>query len=169
MRLLGDYTRDVVERMEEGKDSLEKYLLSWECFCDHSFQKPDVFYAVFIMDLGDRPDELIKEYYELYPSDLIYIPEDLRPILFHRDISARGRSLLTSASEEGLIKKENIEHINEMTNLIWYGIFTNYRNNRMTYTRQEDIDMAMVYISQIVHHADVFDFKSGYITKYEKK
>ena len=76
---------------------------------------------------------------------------------------------MTSASEEGLIKKENIEHINEMTNLIWYGIFTNYRNNRMTYTRQEDIDMAMVYISQIVHHADVFDFKSGYIIKYEKK
>lgn len=158
MRLLGNYTRDVVTYMEKGNNALEKYLLSWECFCEHSFKNPDVFYAVFIMDLGDQPDELIKEYYDLYPADLIDIPESLRPILFHRDMSVRGRSLLQTAYEEGMLKEENINHINEMTNLLWHGVFTNYRNNRITYTYREAIDTTMMYISQIIKHANTFDF-----------
>src|SRR5690625_789707 len=158
MRLLGNYTRDVVTYMEKGNNALEKYLLAWECFCEHSFKNPDVFYAVFIMDLGDQPDELIKEYYELYPADLIDIPESLRPILFYRDMSVRGRSLLQTAYEEGMLKEENINHINDMTNLLWHGVFTNYRNNRITYTYREAIDTTMMYISQIIKHANTFDF-----------
>lgn len=158
MKLLGNYTRDVVTYMEKGENALEKYLLAWECFCEHSFKNPDVFYAVFIMDLGDHPDELVNDYYEIYPADLIHIPDSLRPILFNRDMSVRGRSLLQLAHEEGLIKEENIDHINEMTILLWHGMFTNIRNNRINYSYREAMSSTMMYIKQIVQHANEFDF-----------
>ena len=47
-----DYTNEVARYIERGKDPIEKYLLAWECFCQYSFKQPQIFHAVFIMDLG---------------------------------------------------------------------------------------------------------------------
>ena len=164
MKFLKSYTDEVATYMQKGKDPLEKYLLAWECFCNHSFQHPDIFHAVFIMDLGEYPEKLLADYYKIYPTDLINIPEELKPVLFERNMSKRGRTILEIALKEGYIKEENVDSINELTILVWNGMFTNILNNRMKYDFKEASAITMNYISQIVLHANIFDFQESKYT-----
>lgn len=166
MKFMKNYTDEVSLYIEKGKDPLEKYLLAWECFCNHSFKQPQIFHAVFIMDLGDQPEKLLEDYYKIYPSDLINIPEELKTILFERNVSKRGRSFLEIALKEGFIKEENVDSINELTILIWQGMFTNILNNRKSYEFQEAVKITMDYISEIVNNANLFNFQRS---KYENQ
>lgn len=158
MKLLKGYTEDVAICMDKGKTPLDKYILAWECFCKHSLQQPDIFHAVFIMDLGDQPDELIKRYYEVYPAELINIPEDLKPILIERNMTKRGKSILQSAANEGQINENQIDDLNEITILIWQGMLTNILNNRLDYQLEEAELLIMRYIKQFVDSAKTTNF-----------
>nr|WP_318616838.1 TetR/AcrR family transcriptional regulator [Sporosarcina sp. YIM B06819] len=153
MKLMKNYTEEVTMYMGKGDTPLEKYMLAWECFCKHSFQQPSIFHAVFIMDLGDQPENLIKRYYEIYPTDLIAIPEELKPILIERSMSKRGKSILELAANEGQIDANSVDDINEITILIWQGMLTNILNRRSDYKSEEAMHITMQYIEQIVDNA----------------
>lgn len=159
MKFLKPYTDEVTTYIQAGKDPIEKYLLSWECFCKHSFKQPQIYHAVFIVDLGEQPEKMLAEYYKIYPNDVINIDDGLKPILFERNMSKRGRSLLEIALKEGYIKEENIDSINEMAVLIWQGMFTNILNNRKSYDIEEATRITIDYITQIVRNESVFDFQ----------
>lgn len=150
MKFLKTYTDDVGSAIEKGRNPLEKYILSWECFCKHSFQQPQIFHAVFIMDLGNHPEKLLADYYEIYPSDLINFPEELKVILFERSVSKRGRSILEIAANEGFIDNVDIDKVNEMTILIWQGMLTNLLNNRTTHEVEKASEITMDYITEII-------------------
>ena len=150
MKFLKSYTDDVGSAIEKGRNPLEKYILSWECFCKHSFQQPQIFHAVFIMDLGNHPEKLLADYYEIYPSDLINFPEELKVILFERSVSKRGRSILEIAANEGFIDNADIDKVNEMTILIWQGMLTNLLNNRTTHEVEKASEITMAYITEII-------------------
>ncbi|MDQ0205750.1 TetR/AcrR family transcriptional regulator [Alkalicoccobacillus murimartini] len=156
MRFLKPYTNDVAEYLSRGNTSLEKYLLGWECLCKHSFKQPQLFHAVFIMDLGNKPDALFEEYYQVYSSDINDFPEDLKPVLFQRSMTKRGLSLLEKANQEGLIEEKQVETITELTTLIWQGMLTNLLNNRYQFTPEEATEHTMRYIRQIVMNSNVF-------------
>ncbi|MGG3572423.1 TetR/AcrR family transcriptional regulator [Bacillus gobiensis] len=160
MKFLKTYTDDVAKYMEKGKNPIEKYVLAWECFCTHSFKQPKIFQAVFIMDLGDHPENMLANYYKIFPNDLINIPDELKPILFKRNVSKRGRSVLEIAMKEGYIKEESIDAVNEMTILIWQGMFTNILNHRSNYEPEEAVRITMKYISDIVRNVDALVFKN---------
>ncbi|MCG3089572.1 TetR/AcrR family transcriptional regulator [Sporosarcina cyprini] len=151
MKLLKGYVEDVALYINRGKTPLEKYLLAWECFCKHSFLQPDIFHAVFIMDLGDQPEKMLEDYYEMYPADLINIPEELQPILFERSMTKRGKSLLSLAAKEGQLEENRVDDINEMTILVWQGMLTNILNNRLDYSLEDAERKTMEYIRHIVN------------------
>lgn len=161
MKFLKTYTEEVALYMEKGKTPIEKYLLAWECFCKHSFKSPQIFHAIFIMDLGEHPEALLEEYYKLYPNDLINIPDELKPILFERNMDKRGLSLLQAAASEGQIKIENIDGINELTNLIWQGMLSNILNNRTHYNLEEAEKITMNYINEVVRNHQLFHFQKS--------
>lgn len=150
MRFLKPYTNDVVNYLEKGDTSIEKYILAWECLCKHSYNQPQLFHAIFLMDIGHKPDTLFEEYYTMYSSDIIDFPEDLKPVLFQRSMIKRGLSLLEMATDEGLIQEHQIETINELTTLVWQGMLTNLLNKRQELTPDEATETTMRYIRQIV-------------------
>ncbi|WHY01783.1 TetR/AcrR family transcriptional regulator [Neobacillus sp. DY30] len=161
MKFLKTYTEEVAIYMEKGNTPIEKYLLAWQCFCKHSFKAPQIFHAIFIMDLGEHPEDLLEEYYKLYPNDLINIPEELKPILFERNMDKRGLGLLQAAASEGQIKVENIDGINELTNLIWQGMLSNILNNRTHYNLEEAEKITMNYINEVVRNHQLFTFQKS--------
>ncbi|MED4585798.1 TetR/AcrR family transcriptional regulator [Brevibacillus choshinensis] len=59
MRFVKEYLQELPEYLERGQTYVEKYILSWECFCKHSFEKPQIYYALYIADLGKRTDEMV--------------------------------------------------------------------------------------------------------------
>lgn len=150
LKFLRPYIETVSTKMEETSDPVEKYLIAWDCFTEYSFEIPEIFQAVFLMDLGDHPENMLKHYYELYPADLVVIPEELLPGLMKRSITERGRFAINFIVQAGLLDQPKAEELNELTNLIWQGMFSNLLNKRNNYTAAEAQERTMKYIREIV-------------------
>ncbi|TDQ41568.1 TetR/AcrR family transcriptional regulator [Aureibacillus halotolerans] len=158
MMFLKEYTEDVAKTMEKVSKPIDKYLLAWECFCYHSFQKPKLFHAVFMMDLGDYPENMLEHYYAKFPRELVHFPEELIPTLMERNMSKRGRSALELALQAGEISDRNVDAINEVTILIWQGMFNNVLNHRTKYQPDIALKKTMRYITEIVRNEKVLLF-----------
>jgi AcrR family transcriptional regulator len=156
MRFLKKYADALPEYMGRGKDPLERYLLLWECFCKFSFKEPQIYHAIFTSNLGGQPEELINDYYGIYPTDLINLPEDLKPMFLESNLSKRGRIALEKCIEAGYIKDENAEEIVEILTLVWQGMHIMMLNNRRNHTAEEATEITMKYIRQIVMNGNQF-------------
>ncbi|GAB0166697.1 hypothetical protein LSPCS325_01340 [Lysinibacillus sp. CTST325] len=117
------------------------------------------FSCCFYYGLRGNARKITTHYYQIYPNDLINIPEDLASILFEHNMTKRGRSMLEIALKEGYLNEENVDSINELTILIWQGMFTNILNNRKSYDSEEATKIVMNYISEIVLNANLFSFQ----------
>jgi AcrR family transcriptional regulator len=160
MKFLKPYT-DAAVHVYQASDltAQERYIRVWEIFCQHSFQNPQIFHAIFIADLGSQPEELLKHYYSVYPADLIAIPEELQQMLGTHNITKRGHFSLELLVKEGHLQQEKIDAINELTLLIWQGMFTAFLNNRSNYTPDEATRHTVRYIREIVLNANQMHLK----------
>ncbi|MFC0270450.1 TetR family transcriptional regulator [Metabacillus herbersteinensis] len=149
MRFVKKYTDDLPHYISKAKNPLERYFLIWECFCDHSFASPQIYYAVFSSDLGVHPKKLSK-YYEFYPTDLLEVPEDLRNMMLETNLSRRTRIALEQCIKEGYIKESNADQIAEAHYLIWQGILTMFINHRSMNTVQEATEKTMKHIRHTI-------------------
>ena len=150
MRLMKEYTVEVTRRMNDKTYALDQYMTAWECFCEYSFQQPDIFHSVFIRDLGDNPDHLLEKYYEFYPADLVGVPEEIRMSLLEQNVVKRGNPILKRAVEQGSLDLEKTESLNEVTILIWQGMLMNFLNNRIDVTPEEAARRTMFYVKEII-------------------
>ncbi|MBD7906739.1 TetR family transcriptional regulator [Sporosarcina sp. Sa3CUA8] len=155
MRLMQEYTVEVTRRMNESSCAIEQYEIAWECFCEYSFKQPDIFYSVFIRDLGDNPDNLLEKYYEFYPSDIVDVPAEIRMSLLEQNVVNRGNPILKRAAEQGNLDPDKIESLNEVTILIWQGMLMNFLNNRIEATPEEAASRTMVYVSEIINRLKI--------------
>jgi AcrR family transcriptional regulator len=146
MRFINEYIQELSSYMTKGRNSIEKYLLSWEGFCRHSFHHPDIFHAIFIADLGGQPDELLKHYFKVFHNDLTGISEETKDLVLETNLTKRNNYILVKAVEEGYLENKDIQEINDMTVLIWQGMLTNILNNRVDYTPDEAVEKTMKYI-----------------------
>ncbi|WP_277586971.1 TetR/AcrR family transcriptional regulator [Psychrobacillus antarcticus] len=150
-KFLKPYQVKVGSEMNKVDDPVQKYIVAWQCFSEYSYNNPDIFNAVFLMDLGDHPENLLVHYYELYPADLLEVPESLQPIILDRNLSTRGRFALSGIVKSGLLTEEKAEELNELTNLVWQGMFSNLLNNRTLYSPKEAHERTMKYIKTIIN------------------
>ncbi|AIY05434.1 transcriptional regulator, TetR family [Planococcus sp. PAMC 21323] len=150
LKFLKPYIEEVTEEMKLKTDPIEKYLVAWEVFSKYSFNSPEVFHSAFLMDLGEHPESLLTHYYELYPVDLLDVSEELKPALMERSIDERGRFAISYMINAGLLTEGEAEELNEITNLIWQGMFTKVLNNRNRYTSEEAHERTMKYIREVI-------------------
>lgn len=158
MTFLKDYTDALSKSLVKEKNSLEKYLMTWECFCKYSFADPKIYHAIFSSNLGNQPEELLKNYYTIFPTDIINLPEEMLPMVLESNLAKRGRVILEKCVKEGLLRAENAEEINEMAVLVWQGMLTLLLNNRRHYSTDEAVEKTMIYIRQLVYNANQFEF-----------
>ncbi|MCO0597785.1 TetR/AcrR family transcriptional regulator [Peribacillus butanolivorans] len=149
MKYLQEYTEEIPFYMNNGKNYLEKYLLTWECFCKHSFKRPKIYHSIFIANLGNKPDILLKHYYSVYPKDLIGIPEEVRHLLFEQDLYKRNKPFLEFALSEGSITGGNIDEVTDLTILTWTAMMTMLLNNRRNYSPEKAEEITMKHIRSI--------------------
>lgn len=150
MRFTKDYIEDLPKYMNEGTNTIEKWLYSWVCFCKHSFEKPQIYSVIFINNLGSVPEDLLEHYYKTYQNDLVGLPEQIQSIILEHTFSKRSALYLQEAINEGLIEQRDVEFIAETTHLIWKGMMTTLLNNRRNYSTAEAIRKTMYYVYESV-------------------
>lgn len=121
IKYLKDYYLVLDDYIKEADNGEMKYLKIWEVFCLHSYDRPQIFKAIFFMTPNDDVKEIFDNYFEIYPSDFGMHTEDLLPMLNAHSIYGRNRESLKPLVSEKTIGEESIDDLNNMTILLYRG------------------------------------------------
>lgn len=150
MKYLKEYVLNLSKYLKDTKNPIDKYFRIWKCFCYHSFKKPKIYYTIFFDKFSTSLNDDIKEYYSIFPEELGEQTKDLLPMLLGQNIYDRNRSILRSGISEFLVKKEDLEDINEMHLLIYHGMLSRILNKQVNYTVDEAVDRTLFYMKQTI-------------------
>ncbi|WP_428911630.1 TetR/AcrR family transcriptional regulator [Niallia sp. Krafla_26] len=150
MRFTSDYVKELPDYLKLGNNTVERWLYSWECFCKHSFERPEMYSVIFMDNLGSSPQALFDNYYAIHQHDLTGLPEDLQSILMEYDFSKRSAIYIQAAVEEGFLKEEDVQMIADTTLMIWKGMMNTYMNKRRGYSKEEAIKRTLELVTNCV-------------------
>jgi len=149
MRHIKDYASALPEYLKNSNDALDKFLTIWKCFCDYSFKDPEIYYAIFFANLDKDLEDYIVQYYKLFPDELGIQPDNVSTMLLKHNIYERGMTIVNECVDEGFIRKEDAEVLNEMTTLVYEGILLRILKGKISY--DEAVKKTMKYIELIVN------------------
>lgn len=150
IRYLGDYTRALKDYVRKATNSLERYLMIWECFCKYSFERPKIYNLIFFSEHSSTLNNIISEYYNIFHEELEDSPQQIKSMLTGNDIYSRTLFQFGNSAEEGYFREEDIPEINEITILIYQSILTNLLRKNPPYSKEEALEKAMKYFDKIV-------------------
>ena len=130
MNFLESYNDELENSLISAKSAREKFFITWEVFCRHSFHNPDIFYAVFVSDLGIDPNELIKRYYQIYENKIVNYSQEAKFIILEHDLYKRNAILTKELLRELEIDEKKESYILQTAILIWQGLLVQIINNR---------------------------------------
>ncbi len=108
------YTQTLVSDFDEISDNYQLFFHTWEVFSYFAFSNPSVYNQIFFKNHEVELNEMISEYYRLFPQQFDKISEPVKKMLFAGTILDRNRAILMPLVEDGIIRSDNIELINEL-------------------------------------------------------
>lgn len=124
MGYIKDYALALPKYLEGAENSVDIFLKVWECFCYFSFKNPRIYQAIFFADLDNSIEDYVIDYYKLFPEDLGDQQKSISTMLLKSNIYDRGMTTVSLCVEEGLIKEEDAEALNEMATILYKGILS---------------------------------------------
>ncbi len=131
MKFIRSYAEDLPGYISDAKNAYERNLLIWECFLNHSFNNPKIYYAIFFAKLNNPFHDYIKEYYETYPEELLNSDEHINTMLLKSNLYDRNAVLLEECVAEDLIASEYFAELNEMIMLVFKGMLSKIINKEI--------------------------------------
>lgn len=112
---LEDYCKDLVLKVDEEEDVESTYYRTWEVFCRHTFRHPRVFERLFFEGDTSRLDELVKEYYSIYPRQLNNISGSVLKMVLSGDLATRNMSVLEPYAQKLGYSQDETSLLNDIT------------------------------------------------------
>lgn len=150
MKYLKDYALDLYDYTKDSKDSLENYFNIWKCFNYHSYRRPEAYNLIFFGEFTSIVNDSIKEYYSLFPEELVDESKKFLPMLLEENIHARDYAILKACASEGFLKEEELHEINEMNVLIYQGMLSRLLKKHNTISIEEAVEKTMKYIYRTI-------------------
>lgn len=150
MRFTKGYTDELPSYVDKGKNTVERWLYAWECFCKHSFANPHIYSVIFMEDLGDSAQTMLKAYYDIFAEDLLALPDELQPIIVEHSFAKRSTLYIQHAVEEDFIQEQDVETISDLTFMVWVGTMNTYINHRRNWSTEQAIDYTLTYVKEII-------------------
>ncbi|WDV46916.1 TetR/AcrR family transcriptional regulator [Clostridiaceae bacterium M8S5] len=149
IKFLKDYVKALPEYISKANNTYEKTLMIWECFCVHTFTKPEIFASIFVHGKDKNISCYIKDYYEIYPEILDHMPEDLRKMLTYNDLYDRTLVLLNQCCKDGYFNENDLESITELSYFIYTGMLLDILSDQYNYTLEIATKKTMNYLKKI--------------------
>lgn len=148
MRNIKDYALTLSTYLIDTDNAMDRFLKVWECFCDFSYDKPEIYNAIFFPNLDKEVEDYVEEYYKFYPGDLVKNDSTISTMLLKRDIKERGLTTVQECVNENFIRIQDADKLNDMTLLIFEGILKRVLRNKISYNDARS--NTMEYIKKIV-------------------
>lgn len=152
-----EYTLNLSTYLKDSKNAMDTFLLVWECFCDHSYMKPEIYKAIFLVDLNKDSEHYIADYYSLFPEEIGDYDDTISNMLWTGNLFKRGMQTVNACVKDGYIQSEDAEKLNDITMFIFEGILQRLLKNKISY--DDARNTTMDYIKTVV--------KSLLIKEYE--
>ncbi|WP_051188665.1 TetR/AcrR family transcriptional regulator [Proteocatella sphenisci] len=101
MEYFREYIKELPGALKDEKDSLERYIIIWNCFLKHAFRYPKNYYAIFLAKEGERTRDYIDDYYKLYPMDKSGMSQDIKDMMSEKDLFSRGNIAAKECIKQG--------------------------------------------------------------------
>jgi len=149
LRHIKDYSSALPKYLKNAKNALDEFFAIWKCFCDYSLKEPEIYYAIFFANLNKDLKDYLTQYYKLFPEELESQPKNVSTMLVKHDIYERGMTIVRKCVDEGFIREEDAEVLNEMATLIYEGILLRVIKGKINY--DEAVKKTMKYIELAVN------------------
>ncbi len=106
MTYLNEYINDIPKYIKEESSSKEIYLKVWDCYIDHSFKLPNIYYSLFFADLKKGMEHYVKEYYNMFPLEIDIKNKVIENMLLSYSLNSRSKILMDSSIENKIINKK---------------------------------------------------------------
>lgn len=150
MKYLREYSRNLPSYTKGARNSLEKYLQIWNAFCRYSFERPQVFYTIFFDKFSSSLPDIVEQYYEIFPEELVEHKDSTLLMLQKKNIYARNKAILEDCVNEGFILPEDIDAINEMSMLIYQSLLSRVVDGQASYNADEASSKTLEYLKRIL-------------------
>lgn len=160
MGYIKEYVNALNAYLVDSKNAMDKFLKIWECFCDYSFDKPEIYNAIFFPNLNKNIDYYIDDYYQLFPLELSLEDQAISSMLRKRDIIKRAEITVVDCVTEGFIKEEDANKLNDMTLLIYEGILNRILKGLISY--DDARNSTMDYFKSVVKSLLIKDYEFYY-------
>lgn len=141
MRNIKDYILALNSYLIDSKNSMDQFLMVWQCFCDYSFRMPEIYNAIFFPNLDKDPGHYMEEYFSFFPEELISSESSVSAMLSKRNIHDRAMIILKDCVNDGFIAPEDASKLNDMTLLIYEGILNRLIKGDLSYDDARNITM----------------------------
>lgn len=112
---LEEYNKAVSLYISDCSNSIEVYMKVCKCFCDYSYEKPEIYELLFFAHNDGKFDNYIEEYYKLFPNkDNKKLPKFLNEMFRTNDLHKRSYSMLENCINDGYIDKLNVDDFNDI-------------------------------------------------------
>lgn len=143
-----DYSNNLGAYLRGSRNAMDTFLLVWECFCDHAYMKPDIYKAIFLVDLDKDSEHYISDYYTLFPEEAGDYDDTISNMLWTGNLMKRGMQTIKDCVEEGYILSKDSEKLNDITMYIFEGILQRVLINKISY--DDARNMSMDYFKTVV-------------------
>ncbi len=150
IRYLKDYTGALMDYVRKASNSLERYMMIWECFCKYSFDNPKIYNLLFFSEHSSSLNNIISEYYNIFSEELEDSSLQIKSMLTGNDIYSRTLYQFEGCVEEGYFRESDINEINEITILLYQSVLTNLLKKNPPYTKEEALEKTMHFFEKIV-------------------
>lgn len=149
MRFIKRYSTHLLKKLEKIDDPLERLFIIWDVFCDYSFARPDVYKSIFFSSISTDLDICFKDYYLLYPEDLVSTKNQTLSVMFGEyNIYKRGKSILQDCIEKGIFRPEDIDQLSDRIYIIYEGML--FRVIRGRTTKEEAKATFNLYFNHLI-------------------
>lgn len=120
IKYLKDYYLSLEEYIKNAQNARERFILIWEKFCIHSYERPEIYRIIFFS--GQSVYEIFTDYYTIFPADFGEHSFVTLPMLSEHNIFTRNKKSLEFLVEEGFLLEKDMDEVNEMIISLYRGI-----------------------------------------------
>ena len=112
---LRNYVHDIAETGNEDRTAEETYRYTWDVFCRHALNKPTIYLNLFFGPNSDSLDDMVQEYYGLFPEELESVHSSLLSMLEAGSLLARNKTVLAPLASELGMSDDDVDLVNNIT------------------------------------------------------
>ncbi|GAB6099232.1 TetR/AcrR family transcriptional regulator [Halanaerocella petrolearia] len=151
VKFINNYIKALPDYIKNADNTLDRFILIWKCFCEYCFKQPKLYYAVFTENIGNQPENLMRNYYSIFPNKVNNHPQELVPMLMEADFAKRCEIAIQPCIDKDYFTEKEAAEINEIIRLIYQGMLSLLINNRVNYSAEEATNKTISHIKRTVY------------------